>query len=533
MVQILILADNNYSDTNYTFLRGTGAHKIATTLRVNGYTTEVVDYILRWSLEDFQQLCEKLVTVDTLMLGISSNLFTDSDNFNKKISWFKSRYPEIPIVLGGNNLLARDIQPVDYLIEGYAESALLHLLQYFSGCIDKNQIKWSKLLSTQTLINATIDYPHNDTENLTIRYQDSDFIRNHETLGIETARGCIFKCKFCTYPLIGKKKTDFLRDHRNIRDELLYNFETHGVTNYMIAEDTFNDSIDKLENLAEAIRGLSFRPQFASYIRFDLAWAKPHTLNLLREIGLRAAYFGIETFNDNDGKLVGKGTRSEKIKDGLLWWAQEAKDIATHVGMIMGLPNATEEQAWKDHEWLSTSGINWWSWNALYFTDTTKTIHTSDFSHNYQQYGYELMSDIEIQRVIDEEQRKTNDPSYQLFHYNTKSYRQKMSYWKHSGNGMNFFTAADLSNRLNATSRTRRLGGFHVLTHSSLGFSIDDVMQWGYYDVKPGVPEQEIKQRTSEFIQEYTNLKLNYQYNYHKPLTKISKFNLPIPIQQI
>jgi radical SAM superfamily enzyme YgiQ (UPF0313 family) len=512
MTQILIFADNNYSDTNYTFLRGTGAHRIATFLRAKGYQTEVVDYMLRWSLEDAQEICEKLVSDRTLMLGVSSNLFSDSEDFNKKLSWFKSRYPNIPIVVGGNNLLARELEPVDYLIEGYAESALLHLVQYFDGKVTKDQIRWSKFPSQVPLIDATADYLHNDTSDLTIRYQDSDFIKSHETLAIETGRGCIFKCKFCTYPLIGKKKTDFLRDHQNLRDELLYNYETYGVKNYMIAEDTFNDSVDKLENLANAVNGLPFRPQFTSYLRFDLIWANPHTLSLLRDIGVRAAFFGIETFNPSDSRLVRKSPNAEKIKEGLMWWAQEAKDIATHVAMIMGLPGATEDQAWKDHEWLEQSGINWWSWNALYFTDVTKTIHTSDFSHNYKQYGYELMSDQEIQDTIQELNTKNQDLSNRLFHYNTKIMRQKMSYWKHAGNGMNFFTSADLCNRLNAAATSRRLGGFHVMTHSSLGFDIDDVMKWGYYNAEPHVPEKELETRTNQLIQHYIKQKLSYNY---------------------
>jgi hypothetical protein len=510
-MQIIILADNTYSDVDNVFLRGTGAHKIATWLRNHGWQTEIVDYILRWPMHEFQELCKKIVGPDTLMLGVSSNLFTDRQSFNEKLLWFKKQHPTIPIVVGGNNLLSREMFPVDYMIEGYAESALLSLLDYLSGRVPKNSIKWSKFTNKVNLIDATTDYPYHDTRDLTIRYQPSDFIASHETLAIEIARGCIFKCKFCTYPLIGKSKNDFIRHHSTIRDELLYNYETYGIKNYIIAEDTFNDSNDKLQNLADAISHLPFQPQFASFMRFDLIWSRPQSLNLLKQIGLRAAYFGIETFNNQDAKLVRKGMPAEKIKDGLAWWVQEAKEIATQVGMIMGLPHANEEQAWKDNDWLAKSGINWWSWHALWFTDTTKTIHTSDFSYNFRDYGYELMTDQEIETAINK-QNLNQDPSYKLFHYNTKSSRQKMAYWKHKGNKMDFFSAADLCNSLNAASQTRRLGGFHVFTHASLGYDINDVMNWGYYDVKPSVPEQDIKQKTQTLIAKYIKNKINFQY---------------------
>ena len=525
MTQILILADNTYSDVDNVFLRGTGAHKIATYLRNTGWQVEVIDFVLRWSLSDFQQICSKLIDSHTVMLGVSSNLFTDRDSFNHKLKWFKTTYPEVSIVLGGNHLLAREIEPVDYLIEGYAESALPALLEYLSGRVPYQNIKWSGFTDQVNLIDATKDYAYNDTHDLTIRYKPSDFIMPHETLAIETGRGCIFKCKFCTYPLIGKKKNDFLRHHSNMRDELLYNYETYGVTNYIIAEDTFNDSEEKLANMAEAIDGLPFQPQFASFMRFDLICARPHTLPLLKQIGLRAAFFGIETFDDSDGRLVRKGMDPEKIKDGLLWWAQDSSQIATHVGMIYGLPNSDPETAWRDNEWLAKSGINWWSWSALWFTDTTKTIHTSDFSHHYRDYGYELMTDAEVQQWL--ERQEPGPENSKFFQYNTKSYRQKMAYWKHERNGSNFFHAAQICNQLNDNSRDRRLGGFHVFTHASLGYDINDVMTWGYHHVEPPVPQQEIKSRCDYLIQDYIQKKLTFDYS-SDPMPAVKKKILPI-----
>lgn len=512
MTHIVILTDNNYSDTNETFLRGTGAHRIATVLRSHSYNVEVIDYILRWNIEDFQKICQKLIDENTLMLGLSVNLFTDNDSFAEKIRWFRSFYPNIPVVMGGNNLLARDIDLVDYLIEGYAEIAMVHFLAFLSGRIGKNQIKWSPIVNKPLLIDANKDYPCDDTNDLTIRYQDSDFIRHHETLAIETARGCVFKCRFCTYPLIGKHKNDFLRNSDNIRDELLHNYQEYGVKNYVLAEDTFNDSVEKLENLARAIRHLPFQPNFASYLRFDLILSRPHTLPLLREIGLKAAYFGIETFNPSDLKLIRKTSHADKLKDGLLWWADEAKDIASQVGLIMGFPNANEAEAWETNEWLSKSGINWWNWQALWFTDVKKTIHTSDFSYNYKTYGYEVMTDNEVNQALEDEKRDKSSSLNNLFTYNTKSYRQKMMFWKHNGNGMNFFKAASLCNNLNAASKTRKIGGFTALINASLGFDLSEIVTWGYYDVKPHVPKEEICFRTKSFIDEYIQKKISWNY---------------------
>lgn len=507
MVHGLIIADNTYADTNHVYLRGTGAHRIATHLRQQGWRIEVVDFILRWCVEEFQSLCETIVGPDTLMLGISSNLMADSVSINEMLAWFRDRYPKVAIVLGGNHLLSRDFEPVDYFIEGYAEDALSDLLQHLAGHRSASDLKWSDFRPDLNFIDATRDYGQVNTHDLQTVYHESDFVQPHEVLALETGRGCIFRCRFCTYPLIGKKNTDYLRDPVTIAQELEHNWQQLGVSRYIIAEDTFNDSVTKLENLRVAIQGLTFRPTFVAYLRFDLILKKPETLTLLREIGIRAAYFGIETFDDQDGRIIRKGSASERIKQGLLWWAESAPDIATHVSMIAGLPHCTEQDLWAANTWLEQSGLHWWSWNALWFTDVNKTIHTSEFSRTYQDHGYEIMTEDEVRQA-------TQDlpPAAPWYQYNTKTYRQKMIFWKHQANGMNFFRAAALCDAMNSASRSRRLGGFHVFQHASLDYDIDTVSQWGYHDVVPAVPQQEIEQRAQHLIAKYKRSKLGYDY---------------------
>ena len=41
-----------------------------------------------------------------------------------------------------------------------------------------------------------------------MRFEKNDFILPGESLPLELSRGCIFKCRFCQYPNIGKDKDD-------------------------------------------------------------------------------------------------------------------------------------------------------------------------------------------------------------------------------------------------------------------------------------------------------------------------------------
>lgn len=488
-------------------------------MREHGYNIEVVDYCLRWSLEEWQSLCQRLVTPDLIFLGIGSNLFMDRDSFNPLITWFRETYPNIPIVLGGNHVLTRTIPCVDYYIEGYAELAVLALLDFLSGRKPRSSIKWSDARSDVNLIDTYRDYGHIDTSDLSIKYLPSDFIEPNQVLALETARGCLFKCKFCTYPLIGKKKFDYMRDVDNIEDELRRNHDQWGTTKYMISEDTFNDNLDKLKDLEKVVSALPFRIEFVSYIRFDLVMKHPESVDILRNLGIRGAYFGIETFDRDAGRIIGKGWQPEKIKDGLLWWKEQMPDVSTHCSMIVGLPQ-DQSDYYETVEWFARSKIEYWGFTPLYITNLDKTIHTSEFSRNYSKYGLEPMSQDEIDREIEIDLASgINQLTYNNFI--NQSYRRKVVFWRDINTGKNYFQAARLAVDLNALSKTRRVSPWNIFDWVSLGYSVDEMIHWGWHDVDPHVPEQEILSRTEKHVHSYKSKKLGFDYgSYYKNLPK-------------
>jgi hypothetical protein len=75
---------------------------------------------------------------------------------------------------------------------------------------------------------------------------------------------------------------------------------------------------------------------------------------MLLEMGLTIPFFGIETFNHESGKRIGKGLNPEKIKE-LLYdlkskhWGDEIKMI---VGLISGLPRETEISHRETVDWI-------------------------------------------------------------------------------------------------------------------------------------------------------------------------------------
>ena len=111
-----------------------------------------------------------------------------------------------------------------------------------------------------------------------------------ETLPIEVSRGCIFKCKFCAFPLNGKSKLDYLRDPILIKEELQYNYEKYGTTHYFLSDDTFNDSTTKVEQIHKVVTSLPFKIKFTTYLRLDLLHAHQEQISMLEEMGLASPF---------------------------------------------------------------------------------------------------------------------------------------------------------------------------------------------------------------------------------------------------
>ena len=258
------------------------------------------------------------------------------------------------IVVGGHrSYLAEDppFSPViDFVLSGQSDVSIRYLANHV---VYGDDIKVSYEKNGCQIIQEK-EYPVNDFPTTRIQYHDNDIIFPGEILPIELARGCIFKCAFCSYDLLGKKVWEFNRDPELVSADLIDAHNKFGSTGFMFCDDTYNDSVDKVERLHEQFVKLPFDMTFSTYARADMLITKPHTIALLQESGMRSVFFGIETLNHRSGKAVGKGMDPEKIKDGL--YAAKAspgwKDIVTSSGFIIGLPYDTEDTIQATFEWL-------------------------------------------------------------------------------------------------------------------------------------------------------------------------------------
>jgi radical SAM superfamily enzyme YgiQ (UPF0313 family) len=223
-----------------------------------------------------------------------------------------------------------------------------------------------------------------------------DHVRHNEVLPLETSRGCLFKCKFCSFPLLGRSKTDpaYKKLQNKLTEEIVYNYEKFGITKYVIVDDTFNETTEKLESIAKSIADSGVKLQFFAYLRIDLLYRFPEQIKLLKDMGLRSAFFGIETLNWESAKAIGKGLHPDKIKEILATLKTEwGKEVSMYSSFICGLPHETPETFREWTDWIvNESPLDSWScFQWVCEPPEERGEWASEFVKNPKDHGYEIL----------------------------------------------------------------------------------------------------------------------------------------------
>jgi hypothetical protein len=340
-----------------------GTYKLATEIRANGYTCQVIDNFSWLGVERLKILIDKFINDDTILVGFSCTLnekringkvqhwgITDEE-FYPLLKYIRNKNKKIVTCAGGSRVTSNSNWPgIDYVILNKGDIAILKLLDHVTKDSDLKTIsnKHSKIVNGDDYF-----YTQEQFNCSKIIFEQQDIILPGESLPMEIARGCIFSCAYCHFDLIGKRIGDWTKDPETIKAEMIRNYELYGTTHYMFSDELINESLPKLDMLANAIAQLPFKIRYTSYARVDMIHRYPEMRELLLDSGAVSLAFGIETFNPIAGKAVGKGMNPDKVKQTLHYCREKWKDkIITSSNFIVGLPGETEESIWDTVNYL-------------------------------------------------------------------------------------------------------------------------------------------------------------------------------------
>lgn len=471
MSNCIILSGGTWnSEDRCSVYRSLGPYRLASALEDAGYSTFVLDYINKFTIEEILNVLKKHIGKETLWIGFSSTFFWQrqrpNQTFKERVAdsrgnndvedmYYTENYSEIEqlfefvrsnsqakIIFGGARTpwFMKD-RNIDHYVLGYADTSTVALTDYLAG---------KSLNSFGRIIDST-KFPEPDVKNIPTRWWNYPILKG-EALPIELGRGCIFKCKFCSYALTGKKKGTYVRDLEQVRDELIKTWEIHGTDTYFFTDDTFNDDNDKLEILHKLFTSLPFKPKFSTYLRIDLINKYPHQADLLTDMGLVGNFFGLETMQPESAKAIGKGLNPNKVKDRLYWLREKWENkVNMEAGFILGLPYDNlayfnELLSWSLEEDNPLQSILYYPLMMFnYGKEDPLSKYGSEFSINPEVYGYTFQEDLKY-------------------------------CWDLKTQKLNYRMCLDIANKFNdLRNPMNKISGFYVPAALSTGISLEDI----------------------------------------------------------
>jgi radical SAM superfamily enzyme YgiQ (UPF0313 family) len=386
--------------------RNIAGYRLRTAAEQFKYNMLIIDSATAMSSNELELILDATVTNDTLILGISIawlDWFSSSD-----IEWinddvlarFKSKYNHLKIIIGGSDdtlrlLGSKSLYKIcDWFFQGFSDVSFPKLLDLLSNK-PNHGLKYMINNQGKKIVESNAHHPIIAPDSIETVFKTEDNFKAHQPIPLEVSRGCIFSCPFCTHPFQGKKDFDsYIRTPASIASELRRNYELFGTTRYSIMDDTFNDSIEKINRLEQAV-GLARIPnfEFVAYIKPELLVTKTGMMDSLIRLGLKGAFFGVESMNNNARKIVHKGMDVQKILDSASYLSSNG--VKVHASFISGLPGESIADLYHTHEFLVNNKDKiFTSWIfqplGLYLNDDMKG--TSDMEKNPEKYGYTIIN---------------------------------------------------------------------------------------------------------------------------------------------
>lgn len=431
---IYLLSDFPMNTAN----RAIGAYRLATELRDHGYDVEVIDFCSIWTPEEILNFIDAgpkpswIGFSTTFSAGnISSNsqlthtgiqIMDRISRFEDDDFFYQQLQKRAPIVIGGaRTARLKYWYAADFFVEGYADIAIVAIANYFSNK-DKN-LKYKEesihlinnpgIKVCQKIINCQEDYVVTDVSDIKTMYHANDFIEDGEILPIEISRGCIFSCAFCAFPLNGKKKNDYIRPKDQLIEDITNYQKKYKTQKFLVLDDTFNDTVEKMEMMSEIQSKIPYNFKFWAYGRLDLISSNRKMFDLIKPSGWEWLSFGVETFKKEAGSKIGKGYNPKKLKSTLKETKEIHPELFFNLELIVGLPGETESDILDTELWLKNNPTLWdyanikclgipnpkyVTWHSKMQTNPNKyglTLTENDVTNNYLGWKHDTMDSNE------------------------------------------------------------------------------------------------------------------------------------------
>jgi radical SAM superfamily enzyme YgiQ (UPF0313 family) len=292
-----------------TFVEPLGLECVAGGLELEGHSCQIVD--LR--IDGLQKGFAKLRAFEPDIIGLQCNFTTERFRMLRLARRAREEFPDALIVVGGHDA-SRDPQwflrpDVDVIVVGDGEEVMPPLVDAWAKTRDLRKVVGLVINAPSGPIHTGPAPARRDLDELPfparhlIRdYAGEYYINFRRPLALlETARGCPFKCNFCS---VWKFHESTFREKspQRVVDELAQ----VEAPNVFITDDIFWMNVKRGREMADALKASGIRKHYTIQTRSDIICKFPDLIEMWKDCGRMTVFLGLEKIDDAGLKGVNK-----------------------------------------------------------------------------------------------------------------------------------------------------------------------------------------------------------------------------------
>ncbi len=335
--------------------------------QVDGHDVRVLDMVV-WRKKAKTKFLEVLAEFKPDVVGFSAMTFQYESTL--RFAYLTKQFdPKIRTVLGGYHASlyyehiaqSPDRYFWDYLIRGEGDHSFGELLD----CIENHGRGFDRVLGLSYASEG--EFVHNgsrpleDLDNLRLPARDRRWIpwwQHHMYFrvadAIETSRGCLNACNFCSIRQMYGKAYRLFPLERVAAD--VENAYGRGARHIFITDDNITQNMDRFDEICDTIRGLKLKNLRITTQASPVGFAqRPDIVKKMVEAGIVNVFLGIENVSKRNLKMMLKPNTLEIIRKGVE--ALQAGGVSVAGGIINGLRHDDVDCLKENYEFMRELGI--------------------------------------------------------------------------------------------------------------------------------------------------------------------------------
>jgi len=338
------------------------------------HQVKVIDSeILQYSYDDIRR---EIIEFSPDLVGMST--FMSTIDYCYRIAGIaKEVNQKIKVVMGGSHATTHPQEAignpdVNFVVVGEGELVFKNLVKSIdeeSDCSRVNGLVWKNngtitINKKQDLIENLDEIPFPARELFPMdRYHSSAQLRGRRTLHLVTARGCPFRCSFCSSPLSFGRTIRYHSAERVIQEVkiLIDEYKMDGMQFY---DDVFTINRERVLAICDLLQKVNIKVPWSCFARVDRV--DQELLRRMKEAGCYQIFYGIETGIPRLLDLIKKDFDIEEIKE-CFKLTREA-GIEIHASLLLGLPTETVEESYQTFNFiidLDPDYVQWEKYNPI------------------------------------------------------------------------------------------------------------------------------------------------------------------------